>query len=287
LQPSERHEIEDRKQFNSGGNDVDDLLWKHLKTVPAFRALLRSVEARFYPNIDLPEPILDLGCGDGHFARLTFDQPLPAGIDPWWGPIKKAKDSGAYTHVIQSLGNQLPFSTNYFGSVISNSVLEHIPDVQPVLFDVSRVLRPGGKLVITVPSHYFTKYLGGALLFEEVGLKNLADAYRRLFNRIARHAHTDSPKRWAKRLVKAGFEIDEWQYYFSKQALHTLELGHVQGLPSALIHFLTGHWIVAPWRSNLRFTEWWVRPYYEEEFPKAGTMILFIAHKVEEGADDC
>lgn len=271
--------------MNEGENDVDDLLWKHLETVPAFRALLRSIEARFYQNIDLPEPILDVGCGDGHFASLTFDQPLWAGIDPWWGPLKKANESAAYNCVIQSLGNQLPFPSNYFGSVISNSVLEHIPDIQPVLSDVSRVMRPGGKLVITVPSHHFTEYLGGAQLLEKLGLIHLADAYRRMFNQIARHAHTDSPERWAHRLTEAGFEIHQWQYYFSEQALHTLELGHIQGLPSALIHFLTGHWILAPWRSNLRYTERWVRPHYEEDFPEIGTMIIFIAHKVKKVVD--
>ena len=32
------------------------------------RALLRSVEARFYEAIDLPEPVLDLGCGDGRLV---------------------------------------------------------------------------------------------------------------------------------------------------------------------------------------------------------------------------
>ena len=115
-----------------------------------------------------------------------------------------------------------------------------------------------------------------------MGLKSLADAYRRLFNLIARHAHTDSPKRWAQRLALTGFEIDQWQYYFSKQALHAFELGHIQGIPSALIHFLTGYWILAPWRSNLRYTERWVRPYYEEDYPELGTMIIFIANKVEE-----
>lgn len=281
MQVSELHIVEGIEGISSGENDVDDLLWKHLKTVPAFRALLRSIEARFFQQIDLLEPILDLGCGDGHFANIAFDQPLTAGIDPWWGPLYKAKESGAYQHVIQSLGNQLPFPSKHFGSVISNSVLEHIPAIQPVLVEVSRVLRPGGKLVMTVPSHYFTEYLGGALLLENIGLKNLANAYRRLFNRIARHAHTDPPERWAQRLAKAGFEIDEWQYYFSKQALHTLELGHIQGLPSALIHFLTGHWILAPWRSNLHYTERWVRPYYQEEFPEKGTMIIFVAHKKE------
>ena len=43
----------------------DDLLWQHLKTLPAFRALLRAVEARFYQQLDFPGPVLDIGCGDG------------------------------------------------------------------------------------------------------------------------------------------------------------------------------------------------------------------------------
>jgi SAM-dependent methyltransferase len=92
----------------------DDLLWRHLKSVPAFRALLRAVEARFYRNIELPSPILDLGCGDGHFAQMTFNSPLCAGVDPWWGPLQKARRTGAYQIAIQALGNSLPFPDSYF-----------------------------------------------------------------------------------------------------------------------------------------------------------------------------
>ncbi|MCA9961417.1 MAG: hypothetical protein KC443_20400, partial [Anaerolineales bacterium] len=72
---------------------TDDLLWRQLKTIPAFRAILRAVEARFYHQVELPEPLLDVGCGDGHFAQMTFDHPLTAGIDPWWGPLQKAQRS--------------------------------------------------------------------------------------------------------------------------------------------------------------------------------------------------
>ncbi|MFZ0544564.1 MAG: glycosyltransferase family 39 protein, partial [Candidatus Promineifilaceae bacterium] len=53
----------------------------------------------------------------------------------------------------------------------------------------------------------------------------------------------------------------------------------VQGLPSAVLHALTGHWIVAPWESNLQRTERWVRPFYEEEAAEDGTMVLIIARK--------
>ena len=144
----------------------DDLLWRHLKTIPAFRGLLRAVEARFYQQLDLAEPILDLGCGDGHFSQMTFERPLTVGIDPWWGPLQKSQASGMYQHLLQGLGDRMPFPDEHFATVISNSVLEHIPGIQAVLFETNRVLQPGGQLVITMPSHLFTQNLGGAQFFE-------------------------------------------------------------------------------------------------------------------------
>ena len=42
----------------------DELLWRNLKDLPAFRALVRAVEAQFYQAIPLPEPTLDVGCGE-------------------------------------------------------------------------------------------------------------------------------------------------------------------------------------------------------------------------------
>ena len=41
---------------------------QQLRELPAFRALLRAVEARFYDHIPLPDPVLDLGCGSGRAA---------------------------------------------------------------------------------------------------------------------------------------------------------------------------------------------------------------------------
>ena len=274
-----RERVEDRSAVGSRGQGSDDLLWRQLKTVPAFRALLRAVEARFYRHIDLPEPVLDVGCGDGHFAQMAFAEPLAAGIDPWWGPLQKARQTERYHVLAQSLGDCLPFPDHCFASAFSNSVLEHISDVQPVLREIGRVLQPGGRLVVTMPSHYFTEYLSGASALQKLGLKGLGDSYRRFFNFISRHAHTDPPEVWSERLALAGFAVERWQYYFSKEALRALEWGHVQGLPSAVLHALTGHWILAPWESNLWRTEQWLRPFYEEEAPERGAYILLVARK--------
>ncbi len=257
----------------------DDLLWRQIKTIPAFRALLRAVESRFYQAIELPGPTLDVGCGDGHFSQMSFADPITAGIDPWWGPLQKSQKSGMYRVLAQSVGDRMPFPDDSFASAFSNSVLEHIADVQPVLNEVNRVMRMDGRFVITMPSHYFTEWLGGAQFLQRLGLNGLADGYRRFANKISRHVHTDPPDMWMERLARAGFAVERWQYYFSPDALHALEWGHVQGLPAAIMHTLTGHWIVAPWESSLRRTEQWVRPFFEEPFAETGAYLLFIARK--------
>ncbi|MCA9872168.1 MAG: glycosyltransferase family 39 protein [Anaerolineales bacterium] len=262
---------------------ADDLLWRQLKTIPAFRAILRAVESRFYYAVDLPGPTLDVGCGDGHFAQMTFDRRIDVGIDPWWGPLNKAYRSDQYDQVLQGMGDRLPFPDHTFASAFSNSVLEHIPDVQAVLNDTSRVLQMNGRFLITMPSQYFTEWLGGAQFFDKLNLSGLADRYRNGFNFISRHVHTDSPEVWAARLAAAGLAVERWQYYFSPQALHALELGHAQGLPAAAMHFLTGHWIVAPWESSLGMTERWLRPFYNEEAQERGAYVLFVARKVADG----
>jgi SAM-dependent methyltransferase len=179
----------------------------------------------------------------------------------------------------------LPFPNDYFGSAISNSVLEHIPDVQPVLNDLARVIRPGGRLVITLPGDRFTTQLGGAQLLDKMGLSRLAEKYRLAFNRLARHAHTDPPQRWQQRLTRSGLVVESWQPYFSEQALHALEVGHIFGIPSLLLHALTRRWIIAPWRSSLYLTERWLRPLFEESPNSEGTMLLFVARKIGGSGD--
>jgi SAM-dependent methyltransferase len=139
--------------------ETKDYLWLNLRDLPYFRALLRAVEARTYDGIDLPSPILDLGCGDGHFASIAFDRPLDVGVDPWWGPIKEAHSRKAYTYLAQSDGARLPFPDGYFASAISNSVLEHIPHLDEVLAEVWRVLKPESLFVFCVPNHDFLKTL--------------------------------------------------------------------------------------------------------------------------------
>ncbi len=171
---------------------------------------------------------------------------------------------------------------------MSNSVLEHIDQVDPVLRQVSRVLRPadpaagkaGGQFVLTVPSEHFTSFLSISAALRRIGLDVAATAYEGWFNRISRHRHYDSPAVWHRYLEAAGLQVVRWQYYFSQGALRRLEWGHYLGLPSLVSKWLLGHWVIAPWRSSLSVTERWLRPFYEEPAPERGAYLFIVAQRI-------
>lgn len=260
----------------------DDLLWRQLKALPAFRGLLRAVEAKFYDRLTLPEPTLDLGCGDGHFVQETFDKPLAAGVDPWWRPLKEARTRKAYGVLAQADGSRLPFASGYFASAISNSVLEHIADVESVLRELHRVLTPDAIFIFCSPSEHFLEYLSISRFLRKIRLTALAEGYERFFNRISRHHHCDSPAAWRERLGRAGFVVERQWYYFSPAAHRALEWGHYFGLPAVVAKAITGRWVIAPTRGNLWLTERLLRKYFSEGALSEGAYAFYVCRKIAE-----
>lgn len=252
-----------------------DYLWLHIKDLPYFRALLRAVESRLYQNLALPQPVLDIGCGDGHFASTAFEAPLDIGLDPWYAALHEAAAAGGHRFLVQYDGSRMPFTGNTFGSAISNSVLEHIPDIQTVLLETARILKPGAPFYFTVPNHNFDPNLSAARILDKLGLTSLAGSYRRFFDRIARHHHLDSPQVWHKRLEEAGFWVEEWHNYYSHNAQRVTEIGHYLGLPALLYKKLTGRWIIVPQRWNLSLTYKLTRRSYDEEIYNADGVCTF------------
>ena len=258
-----------------------DHLWPQIASLPYFRGLLRAVEARFYENIELPAPTLDLGCGDGHFASLAFPLRLEVGLDPWSGPLQEARKRGVYEKTIESEASSIPYPDAYFSSAVSNSVLEHIPDLDPVLTELSRVLKPGGLFVFCVPNHRFLPTLSVARVFDSLRLKMLGRLYRRFFDRISRHHHCDDESTWRDRLAAAGFEIVTSWDYFSPRAQAVLEWGHYFGLPSLVCHWILRKWILVPTRWNLALTEAITRRAYREaSIQDKGVYSFYIARKM-------
>ncbi len=274
-----RVRAEDHATTEPGTPPEKNYLWLHLRDLPYFRALVRSVEAGFFQEFDMPSPQLDIGCGDGHFASLVFNRPVDVGVDPWEGPIREAAGRGCYRLLTQADAGTLPFPDEYFGSAFSNSVLEHIPHVQKVLAETARVLKAGSPFVFSVPNPaYFTELaISGKL--RGAGLKSLGDAYQEWFRRISRVHHAQPPEVWQRWLEGAGFSLERWWHYFSPQAMRVLEWGHYFSAPTLLPHFLTGRWILVRQHWNLILMERILQRYAQPEPNPQGTFTFFIARK--------
>lgn len=247
--------------------------------LPYFRALLRAVEAEFYDEFSLAAPVLDLGCGDGEFAERVFAQTLDVGIDPALASLRQAKGYGAYGLLAQSVGARLPFRRGHFRSALSNSVLEHIPDLQAVLNETGRVLAPGSLFLFCVPNHRWADNLWLAGWLQRLGLKRLAAGYVRLFTRISRHINMLSPEEWTERLETAGFRVERYWHYFPPAALGALERGHYWGLPSWILRLLTGRWVLVPAAWNLALPAAAIRRHAVAQADEAGTYSWYVARR--------
>lgn len=259
---------------------MSDYLDQHLRDLPYFRALLRSVEARFYATVNLEPPTLDLGCGDGHFASVAFNRELEVGMDVGLAPLKEARSRKSYRILVQADAGNMPFPNHFFNSAVSNSVLEHIPHLEQVILETARVLKPGALFYFCVPNHQFNPNLSLARLFHRIGLKPLASGYMRFYDRIARHHHLNPPEVWTQRLEKAGFLIESWFHYFSPAALKVLEWGHLFGLPSLAIYKLTGKWNLVRQAWNFELLKRRLVKYYREPVPNPnGVCTFYVARK--------
>jgi len=241
--------------------------------------MLRAVEARFFQDLDLPSPTLDVGCGDGHFASLTFERPLDVGLDPSGEPIRQAAKFGGYRGLVQADGSCIPFPDGYFASGVSNSVLEHIPRVQEVLAEISRVLKSGAPFVFSVPNPGYLDSLAVPGWLGKIGLSRIGATYTGWFRRMSRVFHAEPAEVWQNWLEKAGFVLERQWDYFSPAAMRVLELGHYFGAPTLLPHKLTGRWILVPRRWNLALTDRLVRPYTQALPLPNGTFSFFVARK--------
>jgi SAM-dependent methyltransferase len=180
-------------------------------------ALWRSIEAHALTAVDFPTPMLDFGCGDGLFTDAVFGkQPGIVGVDIATGELPDARDSGVYWRGVQfGDGHHLPYADGAFGSVYSNSVVEHIPDPENVIPELSRVLRKGGVLALTVPSDKFRALLDGV---KNAPTPAEGEAYAKRVDKLLAHHHYKTPEQWAALLQKCGLRPAPFTYYIAPEA---------------------------------------------------------------------
>lgn len=123
----------------------DDIRW-----VRTLKNMVPGRLAHFDTMIDWTgKAVLDLGCAGGFMAEALDDRGATVtGIDPAAEAIAAARAHAAEQHrriaYDVGVGEALPYPAGAFDAVVCVDVLEHVADLDKVLSEVARVLKPGG-----------------------------------------------------------------------------------------------------------------------------------------------
>jgi SAM-dependent methyltransferase len=96
--------------------------------------------------------VLDIGCANGGILLPLLDRHELHGVDLSPALVKMANESGikAVLHDIE--GEPLPYPDKTFDAIFCGETIEHQVDTDWLMSELNRVLKPGGKLVLTFPN---------------------------------------------------------------------------------------------------------------------------------------
>lgn len=256
--------------------DIAEVLQFYLSYSPPDHALGKSIEWRLFREYGYPDPVLDLGCGDGVFAQMVFDRPLMAGIDILPGRVRKAHAAGVHRLPVTGDASHMPFQSGYFATVFSGCAMEHVLAMPEMLHEIERVLQPGGRLITTVPSGYFSSYLFVPKLLRQWGFAGLAERYKALITRLLTIAHMYHRERWVVLLQEAGLELVEARHFMPRP---TMELFDKLLIVGNLLQPL--RWLLRPTPLHDRYVAWLrgkLLPHVLADGPTGGVLLL-VAEK--------
>jgi len=108
------------------------------------------------------ERLLDVGCGNALFTqwlRPKADELF--GVDHNPRNCQKGKREYPELHLAASAAEGLPFPDDWFDCVVCSDTIEHTDDDQQSINELIRVLKPGGRLVLTMPQGGLFGWLDG------------------------------------------------------------------------------------------------------------------------------
>jgi SAM-dependent methyltransferase len=169
-------------------------------------AFWRYFELKALRGLRLQKPILEIGCGDGRFSALLFDQ-IEEALDINPKAVERARACGLYRQVRCADARKSTAARGNFATVYANCVMEHIPGIEAVLSGCYNALAPEGQLVMTVPLPEMNRHL----LF---GSK----VYSRWRQQQLAHCNLFAAERWRELLQNAGFREIEFRPYLGAAA---------------------------------------------------------------------
>jgi 2-polyprenyl-6-hydroxyphenyl methylase/3-demethylubiquinone-9 3-methyltransferase len=101
------------------------------------------------------ERVLDVGCGEGRFAaELAGIGASVVAVDLAEEPLRRARELDPQLDLrLVAAGGDWELPGAAFDVVWAGEVIEHVADTAAWLSEVRRVLRPGGRLLLSTPAH--------------------------------------------------------------------------------------------------------------------------------------
>lgn len=118
--------------------------------VGKYRIVMDQISRHISPRGDLR--ILDIGCGPGNTLDRLRDFGQCVGVDYSPDAARFCQERG-YSEILVADAQTLPIADGTFDLVVSLDVMEHLENDAIAAKEVFRVLKPGGLLVMTVPSY--------------------------------------------------------------------------------------------------------------------------------------
>lgn len=139
-----------------------------LRNNPRIKIMLRMAGTLKLKNTK----ILDIGCHDGTFLSLIGNGNDLFGIEAneWAAAEAKKMNIDVRKFYIED-GAKMPFPDSMFDLIVAGEIIEHIYDTDFLLEEIKRMLKPGGKLLVSTP--------------------NVASLGRRLFLLLGRNPHIE------------------------------------------------------------------------------------------------
>ena len=177
-------------------SEYDDALWELVPEDPGpppahLVAFVESLGRR-------DGTVLDLGCGDGRLTVSLRGRHI-VGADVSTVALERARphvDERDIELVELNPGAVLPWDDATFDLVLLAETIEHVIDTQTLLFEVRRVLRPGGELAVTTPAHG-----------RRTGLAMLAGRFERMFDPLSPHVRFFTKGSLRALLDELGFDV--------------------------------------------------------------------------------
>ncbi|MEM9967717.1 MAG: bifunctional 2-polyprenyl-6-hydroxyphenol methylase/3-demethylubiquinol 3-O-methyltransferase UbiG [Pseudomonadota bacterium] len=187
-------------------DEVADQWWSDdVKWVRTLKNMVPGRLAWFDRHIDWRgKAVLDLGCAGGFMSEaLDLKGAKVTGIDPAAQAIEAAKrhatQSGKDIQYDVGVGEALPYADSTFDAVVCVDVLEHVKDLQQVVAEVARVLKPGGLFLYdTINRNRIAKLATITIAEDIIGLLPKGTHDPRMFI---------TPKEMVSALKQAGFEV--------------------------------------------------------------------------------